>query len=233
MSLKVTHSILLTLPDSFERIVAFFFHLTHTQHVFYEHSALGFCLYCRLEYAVGMSVLIWCEQPRVPLWQQRAPCGLNTDISLYTLKQGFSTCLPTGRCSICGSPKPLWASFSLLPSTWAKTYPPEVKVSVERGSDSLTWGQSASRLKRGVLFLPAARKHPTASQYCTLQHSIKVLSLWCHFLLFSCSSVEPLQKLLTVFKDTLDHPREPSSGTLNAGSSLCLLLVLYPSLSLA
>lgn len=62
-----------------------------------------------------MSVLIWCEQPQVPLWQQRAPCGLNTDISLYTVKQGFSTCLPMGRWSICGSPKPLWASFSLLP----------------------------------------------------------------------------------------------------------------------
>lgn len=58
-SLKVTHAILFILQDSFERIVAFFFfHLTQGQHVFYEHSALGFCLYCRLEYCVRMSVLI-------------------------------------------------------------------------------------------------------------------------------------------------------------------------------
>lgn len=117
-SLKVTHTILFTLQDSFERIVAFFSHLTQIQHVFYEHSALGFCLYCRLECAVRMSVLIGCEQPQVPLWQQRVPCGLNIDGSnSYTLKQGFSTCLPMGRWLICGSPKPLWVSFSLLPST--------------------------------------------------------------------------------------------------------------------
>lgn len=57
-STKVTHTILFTFQDSFERIVAFFFHLIQIQHVFYEHSALGFYLYCRLEYAVGMPVLI-------------------------------------------------------------------------------------------------------------------------------------------------------------------------------
>lgn len=116
-SLKVTHTILFTLQDTLERTVAFFFHLTQIQHVFYEHSALGFCLYYRLEYSVGMSVLLSCEQPQVPVWQQRAPCGLSIDTSLYNLKQGFSTCLPMGRWSICGSPKSLWASFSLTPST--------------------------------------------------------------------------------------------------------------------
>lgn len=161
-SLKVTHTILFTLQDTLERTVPFFSTLL-IQHVFYEHSAFGFCLYCRLEYSVGMSVLIWCEQPQVPLWQQRAPCGLSMDVFLYNLKQGFSTWLPMGRWSICGSPKSLWASFSLLPSTWAVMYPHEVKVSVEGVSDSLTWGPSASRIKWGVLFLLAAgrsRKWP-------------------------------------------------------------------------
>lgn len=62
-----------------------------------------------------------------------------------------------GRWSICGSPKSLWASFSLTPSTWAVTFPPEMKVPVEGVSDSLTWGPSASRMKWGVLFLLAAR----------------------------------------------------------------------------
>lgn len=114
---------------------------------------------------------------------------LSIDVCLYTLKQGFSTCLPMGRWSICGSPKPLWASSSLVPSTWTVTYPPEVKVSVERVSDSLPWGQSASRVR---CLVPAccqetrSRRHLTASQHCTLWHSIKVLSLWWHFLLFSC-----------------------------------------------
>lgn len=144
-----------------------------------------------------MSVLLWCEQTQVPVWQQRAPCGLSIDTSLYNLKQGFSTCLPMGRWSICGSPKSLWASFSLTPSTWAVTYPPEMKVSVEGVSDSLTWRPSASRMKWGVLFLLAARssrKWPNCFPVLHFVNSIKVLSLWWHFLLFPCPSVEPLQK---------------------------------------
>lgn len=80
------------------------------------------------------------EQPQFPLWQPRAPCGLSMDVSLHTLKQGFSTCLPVRRWSICGSPKPLWASFSLLSSAWTITCHPEVKVSVERVSGSLWHG---------------------------------------------------------------------------------------------
>lgn len=81
-------------------------------------------------------------------------------------------------------------------------------------SDSLTWGQSASRLKWGVLFLPAVRLiHLTASQNCTLWHSIKVLSLWWHFPVFP-AQWNSSKKLLTVFKDTLDHTREPTYWTL-------------------
>lgn len=192
-SLKVTHTIHFTLQDTLERTVAFFFHLTQIQHVFYEHSALGFCLYCRLEYSVGMSVLIWCEQPQVSLWQQRAPRGLSIDVSLYNLKQGFSTRLPMGRWSICGSPKSLWALFSLLPSTWAVTYP-----TLWKGSHILWHGDQVSQEWREVscsCHLPGGpENHLTASQFCTLWHSIEVLSLWWHFLLFPCSSVQSLQK---------------------------------------
>lgn len=156
----------------------FFFQLTQIQGVFYDYSALGFCLHCRLEYAVGTSVLIWSELPKqVPLWQQRPPRGLSRDISLYTLQQGFSTCLPMGGIVHLPLSKCL-VGFIFFPlSTLTITYNPEVTISVKRVSDSLTWGQSCLVLpffffviledntwvpqewsKLDALFLPAFRR---------------------------------------------------------------------------
>lgn len=158
-------------------------------------------------------MLIWCEQPQVPLWQQRAPCGLSIDISLYTLKQEFSTCLPVGRWSICGSPKPLRASFSLLPSAWTVTYCPEVKVSVGRVSDSLTWVQSASRVKWGVLFLLSGNEVQKTPKCFPVLHVLAFhqwWNLWWHFLLSSCSSVEAFQEAAQSLKTLKIIPEDPA-----------------------